>query len=503
MSVYLVGAGPGDPGLLTLKGQELLESADVVVYDHLANDILLELVRPGTEVVYVGKTPGRHALAQDAVNALLVERGKQGKKVVRLKGGDPFVFGRGGEEALALSEAGVEFEVVPGVTSAIAAAAYAGIPVTMRGVASSVCIITGHDAISGEGAAHNWEALSKGPDTLVVLMGLATLDVVCGNLVRAGMAPDRPAALVHWGTTPRHRVLVSTVDRIGQEAKEAAFTAPSALIIGDVVRMREKLGWFEKKPLLGMGVVVTRTREQARETRSRLEALGAQVFSFPTIAVAPMPDDPLKAAVGHLSSYDWVIFTSENGVECFFAVLADMNLDARAFASTKIAAMGPRTAQALRARGLLADFVPEKYVAESMVEGLAKKGLEGKRVLIARARVARQVLPERLVEAGAIVTALPIYETLPVFDDTRDLLDHLEAGDVHCVTFMSSSAVRNFFERIPPDVMRRFPDVWFACIGPVTAATLAGYGFKSAVEPEEYTIPALVAAIAAHRGASR
>ncbi len=495
MKAYLIGAGPGDPGLLTIKGRAALAAADVVIYDHLANEAFLEAARPDAERIYVGKTEGVHTLPQSEINRLLLEKAREGKVVARLKGGDPYVFGRGGEEAEALAAAGIPFEEIPGVTSAIAAPAYAGIPVTHRGLSSSVCFITGHEDPSKPESVHNWDALARSASTLVFVMGVKNLPMISKKLIDAGMRPDMPAALIRWGTTALHASLVSTLDALPEEARARNMTPPCVLVVGEVVRLHDSLNWFEKKPLLGKGVVVTRAREQAGELRSRLEALGARVFEFPTIAVTALSDEPVRETALRLSRYDWVVFTSANGVERFFSVLTAMGRDARIFAQCRIAAMGPGTAQALGARGILPDFVPKRFVAESMAEGLVARGICGLNVLIPRARNAREALPEALVAAGASVTVLPVYETMPVCQSKDAIMRHLEAGDIHCITFASSSTVRNFFERIAPETMRAFATVRFACIGPVTRATLEEFGFPANIEPQEYTIPALVEAI--------
>lgn len=495
MKVYLVGAGPGDPGLLTLKGHAALATADVVVYDHLANDTLLKAARHDAEQIYVGKTGTNHTLSQTEINRLLVKKAQEGKIVVRLKGGDPYMFGRGGEEAEELVAAGIPFEEIPGVTSAIAAPAYAGIPVTHRGLSSSVCFITGHEDPTKPESSHNWEALARCASTLVFVMGVKNLPMISKRLMEAGMRPDMPAALVRWGTTPQHASLVSTISAIPKEATAQKFTPPCVLVVGEVVCLHDKLNWFEKKPLLGKGIVVTRSREQAGELRSRLEERGAHVFEFPTIAVTPLAAEPIKEAVVRLPEYDWIIFTSANGVRQFFSVLTAMGRDARVFSQCRIAAMGPGTAQALEERAIIPDFIPERFIAESMAEGLISQGMRGQRVLIPRARTARETLPEKLVEAGAFVTILPVYEALPVCPGKNDILHHLQAGDIQCVTFASSSTVRNFFEHISPETMRNFPKVQFACIGPITRDTLEKFGFTTSIEPAEYTIPAMVEAI--------
>lgn len=503
--VYLLGAGPGDPGLLTLKAKAVLEKADVVVYDYLANKSFLAYCRPEAQILYVGKKGGDHTLPQDQINQLLVEKAREGKVVARLKGGDPYVFGRGAEEAEELLDAGVDFEVVPGVTSAVAAPAYAGIPLTHRAYASSVSFITGHEDPAKAESAHDWEALARSASTLVFFMGVKNLPDIAKNLIAAGRPAATPAALVRWGTTCRHRSLAADLGSIAEKAKAAGFAAPSLLVVGDVVRLRDRLSWFEKRPLLGRGVVVTRSREQASDLVRLLEDEGACCFEFPAIEIAPLADDaPVRRAARELSSHDWVIFTSANGVEAFFAAMAAEGLDARAFGTAKVGAIGPATAAALTARGIRADFLPERFVAESVVEGLLARGVAGKSVLIPRAEKAREVLPEKLAEAGATVTVLPVYATRPVDQDPEEILAAMRAGDIRYVTFTSSSTVDNFFAKIPPQVFREFvPAVACAVIGPVTAKTLEKYGFTPEVTAGEYTVPALARAVARHAAAAR
>lgn len=495
MKVYLIGAGPGDPGLLTLRGQAALAAADVVVYDYLAADSLLAMARPDAERVYVGKISGNHAMPQDQINALLVRLGKEGKTVARLKGGDPYIFGRGGEEAEALVDAGVPFEEVPGITSVIAGPAYAGIPLTHRAFASSVTIITGHEDPTKPESAHNWNALAHGASTLVFVMGMKNLPNISASLIKAGLAPETPAALVTWGTTSRHRSHVATLAGLPQAALDNCFSNPSLIIVGDVVRLRDKLNWFEQKPLLGRSIVVTRAREQASDIAALLESHGAEVIQFPTIRIEPVDPAPLDAAVQALSSYDWIVFTSINGVQSFFSRIDAAGMDSRVFASVKIAAIGPATAAGLRARGLNPDLVPSAYVAEAIAEALIAQNISGKRVLIARAKEAREVLPNALSAAGAQVTVLPVYQTVPALESKDDVLGRIEAGTLDCVTFGSSSTVDNFFAQIPAEVLRKHPNVALACIGPITAKTLRDHGFDPAVQPEAFTIPAMIEGI--------
>ena len=501
MKVYLIGAGPGDPGLLTIKGKDILEKADVVVYDYLANDTLLGYARPDAERIYVGKVAGNHALPQDGINKLIIEKAKEGKIVARLKGGDPYIFGRGGEEAEELLDAGVPFEEVPGISSTIAGPAYAGIPLTHRSFSSSVTLITGHENPDKPGSVHNWKALAASANTLVFVMGMKNLPDIARNLIEAGLSPDTPAALVHWGTTAKHRSLAATLGTLHEEGVRQGFTNPSVIIVGKVVTLRDRLNWFEQKPLLGRSVVVTRAREQASGLAAQLADLGAEVIQFPTIDIKPLEDySSVDAAVRNLGAYDWLIFTSANGVKCFWERLEAQGLDARALYGLQVAAI-PATAQAVRSHGIAPDFVPEAYIAESVAEGLIGLGMDGKKVLLPRAREAREVLPEELRKAGAQVDVLPVYETVPAAARRDEVLQRLEAGTLDAVTFGSSSTVDNFFAQIPADTIRNQPEgkrVKFASIGPVTTKTLAKYGFACDIQPEDFTIPALVKALTAH-----
>lgn len=498
--VYLLGAGPGDPELITVKAKRLLQSADTVVYDYLANSRLLDWCRPDAEILYVGKKGGAHTLPQEEINALLVKRARAGKVVARLKGGDPYVFGRGAEEAEELLEHGIAFEVVPGVTSAVAAPAYAGIPLTHRRHASSVSFITGHEDPTKAESAHNWEALAQGTSTLVFFMGVKNLPEIAKNLIQAGRSPETPAALIRWGTTCRQQTLVATLRDIAEKAQSQGFRPPSLLVVGEVVSLRDKLNWFEQRPLLGRGVVVTRAREQASDLVAQLESLGACCLEFPTIAIRPLPEDTaiLKAAA-RLDQYDWLVFTSVNGVRMFWKVLHELAMDARALANIQVAAIGPATAQELSLQGIRADFVPEKYVAEDIVRGLLARDVNGKRVLIPRAQEAREVLPQELTSAGARVEVLPVYRTLPENKEVKNFLAALDKGEIQYITFTSSSTVTNFFAAVDKDVLRQHRDaVRLVCIGPVTHRTLQSHGFQADIEPADYTIPGMVEAILAH-----
>ena len=498
--VYLIGAGPGDPGLLTLKGKDILGKADVVVYDYLANEALLDFARKDAERVHVGKKSGEHTLPQDGINALIVQKAKDGKVVARLKGGDPYMFGRGGEEAEELFAAGITFEVVPGVTSGIAGPAYAGIPLTHREHSSSVTFITGHEDPTKPDTAHDWQALARSASTLVFYMGMKNLPDISRRLIEAGLPAATPAALVRWGTTGRHRSLVSTLGALPQDANRHGFSAPSLIVVGSVVSLHDSLNWFEKRPLYGKGVVVTRAREQASDSAALLEEAGASVIQFPTIEIKPLNDySHVRETLRKLAQYRMIIFTSVNSVHHFRAQLAACGLDCRAFAGLIVAGIGPATAEALRGMGLEPDFVPQKYVAESVAEGLTAfcgASLASMRVLLPRAKEARDVLPDTLRVAGAQVEVLPVYETVPVKTRKEEVLEKLAAGEIHCITFGSSSTVTNFLSLIPVATLQQYPALKLACIGPVTAATLEQAGLTCHIQPEEYTIPGLVAALA-------
>lgn len=493
--VFLIGAGPGDPGLITVRGKEILQQAEVVVYDYLADPALLTYAKSDAERIYVGKKAACHALPQYEINQLLIDKAREGKSVARLKGGDPYIFGRGGEEAEALVNAGIEFEEVPGVSSAIAGPAYAGIPLTHRDFTSSVTFITGHERPDKAKSVHNWQALAASANTLVFVMGMKNLPVISKNLIHAGLSPDTPVALIYWGTTPRHRSIVSTLAKLPEES--AGFTNPSLIVVGKVVTLHDRLNWFEKRPLFGKTVVVTRAREQASILVRDLENLGAEVIQFPTIAIQASLNFNEKTLY-EIGTYTWVIFTSANGVDIFWDRLGSAGLDARTFCHTKVAAIGPATAGALQKYGIKADFLPESFIAESVAHGLLEKiGYPiGCRILIPRACKARESLPEILTAAGAIVHVLPLYETVPAHNNKDTLLTALEEDRVFCITFTSSSTVDHFFSTITPEILKHYPDVKFACIGPITARTLEQYGFTSNIMPETYTIPALVDAIA-------
>ncbi len=493
--VYLVGAGPGDPGLFTLRGKEVLARADLVVYDHLVSPRLLDYAPLKAEQIYVGKKASAHTLPQDKINQLLVERALAGANVVRLKGGDPFVFGRGSEEALALVEAGIAFEVVPGITASIAAAAYAGIPVTDRSFTSSFSMITGHEAEDKIDSSIHWQSLATSNSTLAFYMGVRNLPRICENLTKYGLDAQTPAALIRWGTTTRQEVLVGTVTSLPRLAKEADFKPPALLLIGKVVSLRAKLKWFERRPLFAKRIVVTRARSQASELSKRLEQLGAEVIELPTIRIQPVEDPTaLQQVIAELASFDWIVFTSTNAVDAFFGALEKSGLDARGLVANRICAIGPATAGRLRQCGILPDAQPEKYTTKNIVESLAaRQQLTGRRILCPRADIAPRDLPEALTAGGATVKEIAAYNTVPDNTNSERVIELLGQGKIDWLTFTSSSTVKNFFAVIKSEALGA--NVRLASIGPSTSATIKQFGFTPAVQAEQYTINGLIDAI--------
>ncbi len=495
--VYLVGAGPGDPGLLTVKGRRCVETADVVVHDRLVDKRILRHAREQAEVIDVGKVRGQGGSTQPKINSLLVQRAKEGRRVVRLKGGDPFVFGRGGEEADALREAGVAFQVVPGVTSAIAAPAYAGIPLTHRGVASAFTVVTGTEAPGSQSSPIEWEALARRPGTLVLLMAWESLPTIVEALLRHGKQPDTPTALVRWGTEPYQQTVVGTLESIEAKAAAAGLRPPVVAIIGEVVRLRERLRWFDNRPLWGRRVLVTRTRTQAGALSRLLDERGADAIELPTIETRPMDDyGVLDDALADLQGREWVVFTSTNAVGAVFDRLRALGLDSRALHGTRVAAIGPTTASDLEQRGIKPDFVPDRAVSEALAEGLIDQGVQGGRVLLPRADAGREVLARSLREAGAAVDDVPVYRTVAP-SGLDDRLDDILDGGIDAATFTSSSTVRNLV-RLLDGGLDRLSGVLVACIGPVTAATAREMGLEVGLVAREHTIPGLVDALEQH-----
>lgn len=494
--VYLIGAGPGDIKLITVKGLECIQKADVIIYDRLANPRLLSYRRPDAELIYVGKSPDRHTLTQDEINKVLVEEGLKGKVVARLKGGDPYVFGRGGEEGEELRKAGVPFEEVPGITSAISVPAYAGIPITHRDFTASFTVVTGHEEPGKETSNINWPRLAQDPGTLVFLMGVGNLPQIVENLVKHGKDEQTPIALIRWGTRPEQRVVTGVLSNIVEVVEKAGIKSPAIIIIGQVVTLRDTLRWFEDKPLFGKRVLVTRSREQASVLSEKLENLGAEAWEYPTIKIQE-PDDlaALDHAVAHAGDYNWIIFTSVNGVKAFFQRLKAQKLDIRTLKDAKICAIGPKTAEALEERGLLVDVMPEVFRAEAVIEALKDRIQTGDKVLLPRADLARQVLVDSLQQLGADVHEVIAYQTVLADEtDTQLLLEKLQAGEIHVVTFTSSSTVTNFLKLIG-DHRDLLQGITMACIGPVTAETAEKNGLTVDICAEQYTIDGLVNAI--------
>jgi uroporphyrinogen III methyltransferase/synthase len=495
--VYLVGAGPGDPGLLTVKGQECIQTADVIIYDYLASPALLKHAPPDAEMIYVGKKGGDHTLSQDGINALIVEKAKAGLTVCRLKGGDPFIFGRGGEEAEVLVAQAIPFEVVPGVTSAVAAAAYAGIPLTHRKLTATLAFVTGHEDPHKEESSIDWESLARGIGTLVFFMGVKNLPDITRKLIANGKSPDTPVALIRWGTTPRQQTVTGTLDNITERVEKAGLKAPAIIVVGEVVDLRKTLKWFETRPLLGKRIVVTRAREQASDLVRQLSELGADCLEYPTIKIVPAADlKPMDEALKNLSAYDWIVFTSVNGVKYFFDRLFETDRDVRALHHLRTAAIGPATAERMFQFGLKSDIVPKTYRAESVVEAFRKNKLDGRKILLPRAAEARPVLPVELRNMGAEVDEVTAYLTEKVSDNADLLVKQLEDNTIDMITFTSSSTVNNFIGLLPPDKFDQLIDgVTIASIGPITTDTAAQLGVKVDITAESYTIPGLCESI--------
>jgi uroporphyrinogen III methyltransferase/synthase len=495
--VYLVGAGPGDPGLITVSGLERIAQADVIVYDRLVSPRLLDHARAGAEMIYVGKGPDTESASQDSINATLVDKAREGKTVVRLKGGDPFVFGRGGEEAEALRAAGIAFEVVPGVTSAVAVPAYAGIPVTHRGVASSFAVITGHEDPAKEETAIDWPHLATAVDTLVFLMGVGNLPEIVARLTANDRSPQTPVAVIRWGTTPEQCTVTSTLANIVARVEEAGLRPPAITVVGEVVRLRETISWFENRPLFGKRVLITRTRRQASTLARLLADEGAVPVELPSIEIEPIEDaERVDATIASLKTYAWVVFTSANAVELFFEHLAERGLDSRAFGAARVAAIGPATARALLERGIRADVVPAEYVAEAVVEAMRGAISPGDRVLLPRAESARAELISGLESLGASVDEVPIYRAAVPSEASPEVLRQLRDGAIDIVTFTSSSTVRNLIAMLGDAAPLQRATI--ACIGPITAKTADEHGLRVDVMASEYTVEGLVAALVEH-----
>ncbi len=495
--VFLVGAGPGDPGLITVRGKQLIDSADAVVYDALANSALLP---PGArttgrpELYYVGKRAGaKDSVTQEEINALLVKLAREGKRVVRLKGGDPFVFGRGSEEAQAMNDASVPFEVVPGITAGIAAPAYAGIPVTHRTLATSVTFVTGSEDPTKPSTQTNWTALAKAGGTIVLYMGAKTLPSIADTLIAGGMPSDIPAAAIQWGTHPKQRTVVATLETLAAKAAEQDITAPVITVIGWSVVLRDELNWFERRPLFGKRIVVTRATQQAPALSEKLSELGADVIEMPATQIARLELAPLRAAISRLSLYDWLIFTSQNAISIFWEQLLGEGRDARALAGLRVAAVGPATAGALLEHGITVDVIPTRFVAEGLLEMMrARDDVAGNKVLYVTAEGARDVLPKGLREIGAEVTVIEAYRSIVDGEGAEKLARAIEAGKVDLVTFTSASAVRGYIDAVGEELALRVPA---ASIGARTSEALREAGIEVKVEAKESTLDSLASSV--------
>ncbi len=492
--VYLVGAGPGDPGLITLKALECLEQAEVIVYDRLLDDSLLDHARPDAEKIYVGKASSEHTLPQDEINSLLVRKAKEGKNVVRLKGGDPFVLGRGGEEAEELAKNHLAFEIVPGVTSAIAVPAYAGIPVTHRTLASSFAVITGHEDPAKPDSRIQWAKLATGVDTLVFLMGMQNLPEIVTRLVENGRAPETPAAVIKDGTRPQQKTVVGTLRDIVSRVKESGLVSPAVIVVGEVVKLRETIHYFDDCPLFGKRILVTRARHQASILSRKLTRRGAIPVELPAITIRPIPhNEELERAILNLAQYQWIVFTSVNGVDAFFAVLENLKLDSRALGNLKICVIGPATAEALHHKGIVADCQPGSFTSRGLITELKKQNITGQRLLLPRADIADEELTEGLTQLGATVQEITVYRTSPDIEAVAEARGMLLSNQIDVIVFTSSSTVSNLLTALDPEDMPG--GVRIACIGPKTAETAIKAGIKPDVVASEHTIPGLVNAL--------
>jgi len=492
---YLVGVGPGDPGLLTLKGKECIEAADVLVYDYLCNPAHLRFAKTDAERIYVGKKAGDHTLPQEEINKLIVKLTTEGKTVTRLKGGDPVLFGRGAEEAAELHEAGVKFEIVPGITSAIAGPAYAGIPVTHRSHASQLTIFTGHEDPTKPDTSLNYAKLAQADGTKVFLMGVERIEEITTQFLKHGAKPETPVALVRWATHSHQQTLVGTLADIAAKVKAAGFKAPAVAVIGDVVNERAQLNWFESRPLFGKRIVVTRTRQQAGVLSKQLAQLGADVIELPTIRIEPASDQmTFGELVQDCHTYDWVIFTSPNGVDAFFTMFDKLYNDARSIGGVRIACIGPGTAEKVKARHLAVDLMPDKgnYVAEGLVKAFKDhQDMENVKVLWVRAEETREVVANELAGMGAIVDEAPAYRTVAETEDNLEALARLKAEGADVITFTSASTVEHFLNlkvALPAECKT-------ASIGPVTTSALKAHGLQVDIEAKDHSIPGLVAAL--------
>lgn len=488
---YLVGAGPGDEGLLTLKGKKCIEEAEVIIYDRLANPRLLEMANKNCEMIYVGKASSDHTMTQEDINLLIAKKALEGKVVTRLKGGDPYVFGRGGEEAQVLVEHGVEFEVVPGITSGIAGLCYAGIPITHRDYASSLHLITGH--LKEEEEDLDWNALAKLKGTLVFYMGVKNLDSISKNLIREGMDKETPVAIINWATHPRQKVVTGTLENIYQIAIDAKIKPPSLIAVGKVVSLRDELNFFEKKPLFGKKIVVTRARAQASKLTDILKEKGAEVIECPSIEISKIePNEELNEAIKNIVDYTHIIFTSQNAVDIFFEELYK-EYDARSLKAAQIVSIGPATTKQLKKYGIKADMQAKEFVAEGVIESLEGKLNKDSKILLPRAKEAREKLALELAKICE-VKEIHIYETIKGIND-EEILSELENQKIDYITFTSSSTVKNFYSMLNQAALKNIEEAKIISIGPITSKTVEDMNKSVYKEADEYTIDGVVKAI--------
>ncbi|AWB45736.1 uroporphyrinogen-III C-methyltransferase [Paenibacillus sp. CAA11] len=509
--VYLVGAGPGDARLITVKGLDCLRLADAVVYDRLANPRLLKEAKQGAEKIYVGKLPDRHTMKQEDINQLLVDLALQGKTVVRLKGGDPTIFGRVGEEAELLRQHGIPYEIVPGITAAISVPAYAGIPVTHRDIASSLSIITGHEHQDKLDVSIKWDKVTQATGTLIFMMGVAKIGYISCQLIEHGRSPQTPVALIRWGTRAEQETLVGTLEDIEAKVKAANFQSPAVIVVGEAVEQRDKLKWAEVMPLFGKRILVTRARAQASDMVRRIEDLGGEPYEFPVIETRTPADagvlSDTSEALSQLEAYDWVFFTSVNAVDYFFVQLEKLGKDIRGLYKARVAAVGPATSKALAQRGIIAESLPERYQAEGVFEAFAGELKPEQKVLLPHGNLARSWLREKLTELGVSVTEALLYETVATGEDDVELLKLLEEGGIHAITFTSSSTVHYLLDILRrmglSDPVEALSQIEIACIGPVTAKTAEEAGLQVTMLAKEATIDSLIDELCAWNARTR
>ena len=494
--VILIGAGPGDIGLLTLKGRDWLSRADVIIYDYLVNKNMMRFAVDSAELIYVGKKGGQTTLEQEEINKLLIHTARKGKVVVRLKGGDPFIFGRGGEETQALNEANIRFTIVPGIPSPIGVSAYAGIPLTHRDYSSTISIITGSNESEQDNIKIDWEKIAARSGTLVFLMGARKLPRIVEQLIKFKKNPDTPVAVIQWGTTSRQKTWTGTLDNIVDIAMKEKIKPPTLTIIGEVVNLKPVTDWYETLPLFGKTFVVTRAETQAESLIQKLEERGAEALLYSSIKTVPPNDwNMLDQSLEKLSAYDGLIFTSVNGVHFFMQRLREKNKDIRELKGVRIYAIGPKTEQAVLDLNIKVDVVPESFVAESLIESMGKDNIAGKKFLLPRAMVARKVLPDTLSEMGASIDVAPTYQTIIPEKFDSSFIQRLDEGNIDVITFTSSSTVTNFLNRVGQDHYEKLTGVTIACIGPITQKTAEDRGLKVSIVPEQYTVDGLISAI--------